>query len=171
MFSNFKDNKSGFTLVELIIYIALMGVLLLALSGFFGLVLRSRVKTQSISEVEQQGIQVMQIISQTVRNSTTINSPSTGASGASLSVAVATPAKSPTVFDLSGGAIEIKEGAGAAVALTNSRVVASDLSFYNLTRSGTKGIVRIQFTLTRLNLSNRNELNYSKIFYATAALR
>ena len=166
-----KNKQSGFTLIEAVIYMALLATLLLALSGFYGLVLNSRVKAQTISEVEQQGTQIVQVISQSIRNATAINSPTIGSNAASLSIAVVSAPQSPTIFDLSAGALHIKEGASAPVDLSNNRVLISNLVFYNLSRASTEGIISFQFTVTRVNNSGRNELDYTKTFYASAALR
>ncbi len=163
--------KKGFTLIELLLYVSIIGTIVFASAGFLSLLMQTRVKNQVISEVEQQGMQVMQIITQTGRNAEIINSPSLGGSAASVSFGMITPVDSPTVFDLSSGVIRIKEGVGTAVSLTNSRITASGLSFQNLSRTGTPGTIRIQFTLTYNNSSGRNEYNFTKTFYETATLR
>src|SRR3989344_6870993 len=98
---------NGFTLIELLLYIAVASIIVFTTASMLRFTLESRVKNQTIAEVEQEGTQVIQLITQTVRNGTAINSPTIGGSGASLSVNVATGANSPTVFDLSSGAIRI----------------------------------------------------------------
>jgi Tfp pilus assembly protein FimT len=164
-------NKKGFTLIELLLYVSIVGAIIFSVASFLSLQMQSRVKNQTISEVEQQGISVMQIITQTGRNADAINSPAQGASAASLSVNTIFAGNNPTVFDLASGVIRIKEGAAAVVLLTNSRVIATNLTFQNLSRSGTPGAIRIQFTLTHINPEGRSEYNYSKTFYDTASLR
>jgi prepilin-type N-terminal cleavage/methylation domain-containing protein len=163
--------KRGFTLIELLLYTVVVGIILTAVSALLFGILQSRVKNQTIAEVEQQGIQVMQIVTQTLRNATAINSPSAGASVAMLSVNTPVGASNPTVFDLSSGVIRITEGAEAAVGLNNSLVTASGLTFQNLTTSGTPGTIRVTFTLTRVNPSGRNEYDYAQTFYGSASLR
>ncbi|MDD5416183.1 MAG: type II secretion system protein [Candidatus Daviesbacteria bacterium] len=163
--------KKGFTLIELLLYVSIIGVVILSIAGFLFILMQSRVKNQTIAEVEQQGIQVMQIITQTGRNAQAITLPAVGSSSASLTFDVVTVANDPTIFDLDNGVICIKEGTGSAVSLTNSRISASGLTFHNLSRTGTPGIIRIQFTLTHINSSGRNEYDFSKTFYGTASLR
>lgn len=164
-------NRHGFTLVEIVLYLAIFTGILLTASSIFNTAMQSRVKSQTIAEVEQQGAQVVQLMTQTIRNATAINSPSTGASASSLSINVVSGVNSPTIFDLSTGQLRIKEGVATAVPLTNSRIVASSLIFYNLTRASTKGIISFQFTLTHVNPSNLQEYGYSKTFYGSASLR
>lgn len=141
-----KQPNKGFTLIELLLYVSIVGAIIFSVAGFLSLSMQSRVKNQTIAEVEQQGVQVMQIITQAGRNTTDINFTS--------------------AFDLSGGVIRQN-----SLALTNSRVVASALTFQNLSRAGTPGTIRIQFTLTHVNPSGRNEYDYIKTFYGSATLR
>lgn len=165
-----QTNK-GFTLIELLLYVAISSVMLLVISFFLQTLLESRIKNQTIAEVEQQGLQVLQIIMQTARNAEAVTLPAQGASASSLILDVLTGASDPTVFDLSGGIIRIAEGTSSSVALTNSRVTASALIFQNLSRAGTPGTIRVQFTLTHINPENRNEYNFSKTFTVSVTLR
>jgi len=163
--------QSGFTLVELLLYVSISSILLLVLSLFLSILLESRVKSQIIAEVDQQGAQVVQIITQAVRNATGVNIPVQGSSASTLSVSTYDAGLNPTVFDLSGGEIRMTEGVGSVVKLTNTRVTANGLMLTNLSRTGTPGVIRIQFTLTYVNNSGRNEYNYTRTFYASASLR
>src|SRR4030042_2610598 len=115
--SALRHSHAGFTLVELLLYVSIIGAVILSMAGFLSLLMQSRVKNQTISEVEQQGVQVMQIITQTSRNAASLNSPTQGQTASSLSL-------DATVFDLSSGTIRITEG-GSPISLTNSRVTAS----------------------------------------------
>lgn len=168
---NQKTSCQGFTLIELLLYVAIVGSLLIAVSLFMALCLDARVKNQTISEVDQQGNLVMEQITQTIRNASGITSPAAGSSASSLTVTVPTPSFSPTVFSLASGVLQIKEGTGATVSLTNSKVQVTGLTFTNLSASGTNGIVRVSFTLSRVNPNNRNEYDYQKTFITSASLR
>ncbi len=159
-----KNDQKGFTLIELLLYISVASIIVFTTASLLRFTLESRVKNQTIAEVEQEGAQVMQLITQTIRNGTAINSPTIGNSAASLSV-------DSTVFDLSSGAVRIKEGAGAAINLTSSKVTVSNLNFKNLSREGTPNIIRISFTVTYINSSGRNEYDFTKTFYGSAGLR
>lgn len=166
-----SKSAHGFTLVELLLYISISAIILLVTSAFLATLLQSRIKNQTIAEVEGQGMQTMQIITQTVRNADTINSPIPGISATSLSINTITAGNNPTIFDLGSGAIQIKEGLATVVPLLNSRIIATNLSFANLSRASTPGTIRIQFTLTHRNPEGRNEYNFSKTFTGSATLR
>lgn len=150
-------------MVELVIYIALLTILLLSVTLFITSFLKSKAQNQSMAEVEQQGTQVAQIISQSIRNAENITLPITGGTAASLTLDVVTVANDPTMFSLSSGVIKMQEGAASAVDLTNSKATASGLSFYNVSRTSTPGAIKFQFTLTYNN--------YSKTFYGSSSLR
>ena len=166
-----QKNRKGFTLVETLLYVSIVSIMLLVMSAFLFLILQSRTKYQTISEVDQEGIQVVQIITQTIRNSKKINVPAVGASGATLSVDMLDAGKTPTVFNSAGTNMQIKEGTGVITPLTASKITVSGLSFSNVSMVNTPGVVKFQFTLTYVNLSGRNEYDYSKTFYGTASLR
>ncbi len=162
---------SGFTLVELLLYVALLSIIVFSVGIFLNLLLQSRAKNQVIAEVEQQGVLAVQRIVQVARNSTLVNTPAVGTSGSTFSVNVPAGSLSPTVFTLSGGKITMQEGVGSAVDLTNSLVSVTSLTFSNVSRSSTPGTVRIQFTISYINNSGRSEFDYSKIFDSDASLR
>ena len=158
-------------MVELLLYIALISVVVFTISIFMFLTLQSRIKNETIAEVEQQGLQAMQMITQTVRNATSLNFPIQAASANNTSINVSVPANSPTVFSLSSGQIMTQEGSATAVALTNSRVDVTGLVFENLSPSSTSEILRIRFTVASKNPGGRNEYDYSKTFFTSAQLR
>lgn len=316
--------QNGYTLIELLIYVAILGALLTVVTFFFGTIASARIKDQTIIEVNDQGQALMDTITQTIHNATAITSPAIGTTGSSLSLAVPTGSLSPTLFTVSGttlgyaidgvstdssdknfinatkftasatgtilslyamvggvaaspndkgqmaiysgvsspstllasssstnltanawnafsittvaitsgqtywlayntnainstdnnlklhtgaanqsmyvaqtfntwpaswtgtlnnaefsmyaaitvpgtpATVQIKEGAGTITALTNNKVQVSNLSFKNLSRSGTPGSIQVSFTLSRVNLANRNEYEYQKAFIGSA---
>jgi Tfp pilus assembly protein PilW len=165
---NTSKRQTGYTLIELLLYVAIVGLLLTSVTSFFGIVADARVKNQSIAEVNDQAVSVMDYMTQTIRNASSVTAPTTGTSGSSLTLAVPTGSLNPTIFNLSGTTLQIKEGAGSTVALTSNDVQITSLTFKNLTRSGTNGVVQISFTMIRANSSGRNEYDYQKTFTNSA---
>lgn len=161
----------GFTLIELLLYVAALSMFIFTIGSLYFLILQSRVKNQVIAEVEQQGIQVIQLITQTIRNATLINSPTQSFSASSVSVNVVDGTKTPTVFDVSAGSVRITEGANPPVSLTSSQIVATSLNVQNLSQTGTPNTVRIILSLNYSNPTDRGEYSYNKTFYASATLR
>lgn len=162
--------STGYTLVELLLYVAMLGILLSAVTYFFGTAADARIKNQTINEVNEQGAFLLQSMTQTIRGATSITTPAIGASGSSLTIVVPTSSLSPTTYSLSNGVMQIKEGTAAAVSLTNSRVQISSFTVTNLSRSGTKGIVQLRFTVSHSNPSARAEYDYSRTFTTSVGL-
>ncbi len=162
--------EKGITLVELLISLGIIATLLTLMVTFFFTLSLSRIKNQTMTEVEQQGAQVMQLIVHTIRNAEAIIIPAQGITSSSLSLDVINATDDPTVFDLGNDMIRITESTDSPIPLTNTRVAASGLSFYNLSRNTTAGTIHIQFTLTHVNPSGRNEYDYTKLFYGGATV-
>jgi len=165
------QTNQGFTLIELLLYIAIASIMLFTTTLFLQTLLESRIKNQTIAEVESQGLQAMHIITQIIRNAEAVTSPSSGSSDATLTLDVVDSGDDPTIFDLSSGTLRITEGIDPAVPLSNSRVVVSGLVFENLSRTDTPENIRVEFTVTHINTEGRNEYNYSRVFYGSASLR
>lgn len=162
---------AGFTLVELLLYVSISGAMALVVSIFLTILISARVKNQTILEVEEQGIALIQRITQTVRNATDVNSPSQGTSSDALNLTVPVSSDSPTIFDLAGGVARMQEGSSAPISLTSPRIQATSFQIQNLGGTGTPGTIRIQLTLVHVNPKNKNEFNYTKTFIASATMR
>lgn len=93
--------RSGYTLIELLLYVSILGSLLTAVSLYFSTATESRVKNQSIAEVTQQGTLVAERITQAIRNANSITLPSTNACSNSLTLAMP-GGVNPTVFTNTG---------------------------------------------------------------------
>ena len=125
-----KYNSGGFTLVEILLYVTITATIMISISILLQTLLEGRVRNQTAAEVEQQGTQVMQAITQSIRNAQGVNSPSIGTSGESLELDVVIGGDNPTTFDVAGGIFRITEGSpGTAVPLTNNRVSISTTTF------------------------------------------
>lgn len=161
----------GFTLIELLLYVALIGIFLSVLSFFFASTASMRVKNQAEDDVNQQAAFVMNLMTQTIRNADGITTPTANNSATSAALTVPTAANSPTIFQLSGSTLQIKEGSAAAVAITGSSVQISNLTFTNTSRASTPGSLQISFTLSATAGSTQDEFNYSRTFTSSASLR
>lgn len=168
---NLLQSQKGFTLVEMVLYVALCSLLLLSLSGLTSFLLETRTRSQAINEVNQQGSQVMSLITQTIRNAKSVESPSIGSNSPSLSITTVNPLLNPTVFSLSSTTVVISEGGKPAIALTNSRVSVSSLLFQNVSStSSPEKNIRISFTVDSVNKSGRGEYSYTKTFNGSAII-
>ena len=164
-----KVAQKGFTLVEVLLYLTIIMSVISAMAGFIVFTLATNAKNGVIADIEQQANQVMTLIEEVGQGAVTITSPSIGTTGSTLSFT--TPTSSPAVFTQSTGVITLSEGGGAPIALTNSHVLASGFSVNNLSTVGTSGTVRVQFTLSYVNNSGRNEFSYSNNYTTSVTSR
>lgn len=166
------NKQTGFTLLELLLYVSIVGSLLLAVSFFFASTAASKVRNQVENNVNQQAAFAMETITQTIRNSDSVTVPTANNTVTSATFAVPAANKSPTVFELSGNTLQMREGGSAAIALTSPSVAVTNLSFKNTSRAGTSGSVQISFTVSSAAASGASsEFNYQKTFTTSATVR
>lgn len=114
----------------------------------------------------------MSLMTQAIRNGRSIQSPGIGATSSSLSLTAVNSLLNPVVFSVSSSTLRITEGSKSPVALTNSHIQVSALTFHNISStSSTEKIIRISYTIDFINLSGRSEYTYTKTFNGSATLR
>lgn len=132
----------GFTLIELILYMAIVTIVMGALIPFAWSVIGGSVKSSVEQEVSSQARFVSERIKYEIRNANAISSIS------ALSIDLNTDTNATTVIDLSGEKVRIKYGAGGTpVNLNSNDTKVTSLAFtdYGSADGKTK---HIQFTFT-----------------------
>ena len=163
-------STKGFTLIEMLLYVAICSIILISLVTFLSFLLNAGVKNQTIAEVEQNGLQVTQFMTQIIRNAKSITTPSLATSSSTLSIKTVSTTTDPTLFYVASGTLRIKEGSGSGIPLTSGKVTVSSLVFKNTSASSTDGgSIDISFVVSYINQSNTNEYSFSKTFNATAS--
>lgn len=165
---SYLKNNRGFTLIELLLYTVIAAGLLLSITAMIALLTQARIKNRAISTVEQQGTQILQIISQEIRNSSTVTSPTNGTNGTTLQLQ--NISGQTVIFDLSSSTIR-ETKLNQTTPLSSNNIVISDLQFSNLTSDNIHNSIKIKFILSYNNIAGRIENNYSQTFYGTATLR
>lgn len=163
--------RSGFTLIEVLLYVAIVSIIFGSIMSLFDATFRSRIRNEIIAEVERGGNSVMNVIIQHIRNAQSVIAPAASSTASSLTLAMPDTNISPVVFQLSGGRIEMSERGFATTTLTSTRLVASGLSFTNLSRSTTPGAVRVIFTLDYANPDGAPTYHYRARFISGASLK
>ncbi len=161
----------GFSLIEVLLTLAISATVVLLVSSTLVLVIEVREKNQALLEVEGQGNQVIYLIEQTIRNAEGITTPAPGESGAELVLDMPNPAQDPTIFTLEDGVVTVTEGIGLPIPLSSHQFQAVGLSFRTLSASGTPGIVRIDFMLESTNSPTAPFVTTTATFYGSAAIR
>lgn len=171
--SNMKQRR-GFTLIEMILYVAIVsiflgGVVQLAWNALYG-----RVKTQAIQHVQYSARFIGKRMMYEIRNASGITSVSAG----SLCLSSSDPARNPTKINLVGDTIHIGWGGGdttcttttSDVALSGFYGVRSSVVFTNLSNTMTQH-VQFTYTVSSSSLSGRQEYTATATYEGSAEVR
>ncbi len=168
--SKIKNSKlvSGFTLVEMIMVIAIFSVLLFAIAGFFIMTIQSRGKSQARIEVQEQARTAIERVAYDIRRATS----TTLALGANVNVATGSASfnlissvasRNPTIFTVSNGILYVKYGTGSTTALTSKDVTINSLIFTNLSSTNGRSkniLVNMIFTKADPTGKTSSDINY-----------
>lgn len=164
----------GFTLIETIIYIAIIGGIMAAFVNFALNVSDSNNKTFEVEEVQANARQALHIISQKIRSAKGVNIDSSifNIDPGVLSLAMTSGASDPTIISLNkdDGSLQIKEGAGSAVMVTAGNVKVTNLVFSNLSASSTRENIGIDLTVEYAS-STESDLISSQTLYTAVGIR
>ncbi|HJV33190.1 MAG TPA: prepilin-type N-terminal cleavage/methylation domain-containing protein [Patescibacteria group bacterium] len=163
----------GFTLLEFILYFALISIVVGMVAAFAVDMVKTRAKTAAIAEVEQNMRFGMQRILGSVRQATKLNAGTSNFDAATgvLSVDMPDPAATPTVFDLVDGVLRIKEGAAAAVPLTSPGVRVTALRFSKDSLGGNNVAITAEMSVVYRTDNPDVLFNYASSASATAVIR
>lgn len=171
MLMKIKNNKkNGFTLIELIFYIALFSVFFVSLFLVLNIFYENKNKNSVTIEVEQQGLLISQVISQEIRNSQSIISPTIGDNSSSLSLQSFDVSRSPIVFYLDSGAVILSENGSVIDNLNSNRIIVSNLNFVNNSIVDNIQGISFSFTVSYKNNSGKKQYEYNKDFFGSVNL-
>lgn len=165
-----NKNTEGFTLIELILYIALSSIFMTASVIFAWDVVYGRIRSFVEQEVNQNMRLASKRIAYEIRNASEVNS-----TGTSLSLAMADSTRNPTVIDVSGGRIRIGYGSSGSCPttspcfLTDNLVTTSGLSFTDFSSSPNSLHVRFSFTISKTG--GPDEFQETQTYTSSAELR
>ena|SRR3989338_5542629 len=158
-----KTKIKGFTLIEMLLYIVIISTALIGVFTFINVLIRTRVKTQAAIEVEQQGILIMEALTQDIRNASSVSE----LSSETLSLARADGASVSVILE---DQKILRSATAGTHSLNSPKVSASDLLISNQAAAGPPSI-QISFTLSHANPSHRPEYDYARTFITSATLR
>ena len=173
--SDYSDRSGGFTLIEIVIYIAIIGMIVTGFITFSISISNTRNKTFVVQEVHSNSRTALNLISQRIRSSTGVNSTSStfGVDPGVLSLSMAAVSRDPTVIDLdqNDGTLRIGEATSSPVAITSDKVKVTNLVFTNVTPSGERENIRVEITVEYNNISGDIIYTYSQSSQTTISVR
>jgi len=165
------NNQRGTTLIELLIYIGIVGILLTTVSVFLLNLLSIRVKTVAMSQVVGNAHLIQDRLSDAMRHAETINvgASTFGSDPGVLSLNMVDVADDPEVFSLTAdnGQFQVNKGVAGNVLLSSDGVEVTNLVFEQLTSASDVGVVQVRFTLKTVNPSLNDLFHYEESFQTT----
>lgn len=156
----------GFTLIETLIYITVVGLAISSFIVFSISVLNSRNKTYVVQEVHANTRFALEIINQKIRASNGVNiaDSSFDTDPGFLSLGMASSTLNPTTIGLSkdDGILGIKEGAFATTSIISDEVKITRLVFTDMTGHDSTKNVRIEMTVGYNNFESDITYQYEQ---------
>ncbi|TSC92430.1 MAG: Uncharacterized protein CEN89_712 [Candidatus Berkelbacteria bacterium Licking1014_7] len=170
-----KKTKNGFSLIEILLYLAIFSFILISLTVLTGLIFQARARSRAISEVDYQGTRILNIISQKIRNSQSVSEPMRGNTSNIL------------IFSLNGVNTQVytKEVAGKKNIVVKEDAVENTLNsgdifladiinpleFANYSKQPSPDSITISLTLKYDMFLGSGKYVYTKKFQNSASLR
>jgi type II secretory pathway pseudopilin PulG len=165
--------KNSFTLIEMLVYIAVLGILMVVLSSFLIWVNDSNVKAKVMRETLEDASRTMEFMVREIKDASSIYTPTTNSSQLSLETTKYLPTGERVTyidFFLCGTQVCFKKEGQAPVALTKDKIEVNSLTFTEVTSGD---IPSVQIVLGAKYKNPQNRLEYQSIvtLTSTASLR
>lgn len=174
-FSMLINKNKGFTLIELVLYVAISAILLTLTGGVVIEILAFQAKTNAIESVADNARAIFGRIEEITTDASSINYPSPEAYSASLDLSMMTWENDPTVIDVSDSKrVRVQQGwwwPEFIYYLSDNDVWIKELSFFNATPSGGSYVFSVKLTIAAVSFSPLREYNYEQTFYSTFHLK
>ncbi len=176
--AKFKGGQTGFTLMEILVYVALVGIVAGAITGFGIWAIRAGAKIKMENEVMNNARRAMETMVYEIKKSAGVYTPTSNfeINPGQLSLEQMTesiPQEEKTFVDFfqCGEALCLKRERAAPIALTNEKVRLTNLQFKQLVNSVTSPSIQISLSLEGIAAGSRPEGQASISLTTTANLR
>lgn len=168
-----REVHGGFTLVELLIYLGLVGAALTITVSLTTALLQADVRGSARETIDASAGRVLGQIAEAVRAAAAVNTgdSSFGTDAGRLSLTMRDATRSPTVFALANGRLEVTEGTASAVPLTANPVDVQIFRLTYLNTAGAKSGVRVELTLAFRNPGNDPRYQFGQAYVTGVVLR
>jgi len=169
-----RDKKKSFTLLEILVYIAVFSIIMIVLSSFIIWTIHSNIKTQVMRETLDNIRGAMGIMIYEIKTARSIYTPLTTSSQLSLETLHYLPeGESSTYIDffLCGTQICLKKESQNPIPLTSDKVEIKNLGFTQVATATSIPSIQINLKLAYKNPHDRPEYRASINVTSTASLR
>lgn len=175
------NNQKSFTLIEILVYIAVLAIITVAISSFFLWFIHSNTKTRAMRETLDNARRAMEIMTYEIKEAKSIYTPTTVSTQLSLESTKHLPEEEKTTyvdFYLCGTQLCFRKEPSSfiatsskPIALTSNSVEVKNLIFSEIATTSTKPSVQINLKVDYKNPANRPEYQSSVNLTSTASLR
>ncbi len=165
-------SRRGFSLLELLIYISVIGIIMLFISGIFLSLGQGRGRIEARATVDSNVRFVMEKIAQVLKGASTVTTPS--GAGTATSSLVTTVGSDTITYDLSGGQVRRRVGSGAREPINSSEANVTALTFTRLENTNTvltTTVVTIEVKMDASYSGGGSDRQYSTSKKKTISLR
>jgi type II secretory pathway pseudopilin PulG len=135
-----RKKSTGFTLVELLMYMGLLSILLLILTNILVTLLQAKADSEATSAVEQDGRFVISRLKYDLARASSVSLPAAlGATSSSLTMVID---GTNVTYASSSGTLQLTSASGSG-SLLSSESTLTNLSFQKLGAIGTKETIKI----------------------------
>lgn len=163
--------QKGFTLLELILYIAIVSVVLLSFTTFALRFAHASAKARVVGEVEYNAKLVQDRMIDAIRHAEAVNDGAStfGSDPGVLSLDMVDAGEDPTVFSLTSddGSFQVNIAGAGDVPITSDRVQITNLFFTDLTTDDELGVIQVQYTVTAVSPTNSPLFEYEQSYQTT----
>ena len=175
------NNQKSFTLIEILVYIAVLAIITVAISSFFLWFIHSNTKARAMRETLDNTRRAMEIMTYETKEAKSIYTPTTTSTQLSLETTKYLPEEEKTTyidFYLCGTQLCFKREPASSiatsskpVALTSNKVEVKNLVFSQIATTSTNPSVQINLKISYKNPADRPEYRASVNLISTASLR
>ena len=171
----FNQPQRSFTLMEILIYVAVLAIIVLAVSAFLTWSIKSNAKAEAMREVSDNARRVMEIMSYEIKEAKSVYAPTSTSTQLSLETSHYLPSGETLTyidFYLCGTAsttLCLKKESQDPIALTSDRVEVNNLEFIQI--ATTTPSIQINLGINFKNPRDRPEYQSSINLTLTASLR
>jgi len=172
-----KRTSNGFTLIEILVYIAISSIIILAVSSFFLWTNRSSIKINALKEVLTNSKRAMETMSYEIKYAESIYTPTSVFSSSTGQLSLETKnynqqgeATSYIDFFICQDQLCLKKENQSPIILTSEKVKIDSLKFFQINSTGTDSI-QINLEISYVAPSEKQEYQASINTTSTFSLR
>lgn len=173
-----KKNIKAFTLIEVLLYTGIVGIVLASLVGFGWNMMGIEVKTAAHSDAMSNARFVGEKLSFFIREATDIDAANSNfgvnlamTPGSKVTLRSVAP-NDPIVFDVSSGTLRVTQGVAAPASLTSSNISVNSIVFTNASSAdGKTKNIGFDIQLETISGGNRFEYESEVLLRSSAEIR